>query len=90
MRQLPRLVLVLALLGGAVIVLPLAGLGTRVAWTELPVLLGSDSAQAALGLSLRTCLVSTLISVALGFPAPWCSHGPGPGCAWLGCSRCCP
>ena len=69
MRQLPRLVLVLALLGGAVIVLPLAGLGTRVAWTELPVLLGSDSAQAALGLSLRTCLVSTLISVALGVPS---------------------
>nr|WP_300339311.1 molybdate ABC transporter permease subunit [Actinomyces sp.] len=64
----PLLVLVLALLGGAVIVLPLAGLGTRVAWTELPVLLGSESAQAALGLSLRTCLVSTLISVVLGVP----------------------
>ena len=61
-------VVVLALVGACAIVVPIAGLGTRVAWGELPRLLASDSARLALGLSLRTCLVSTVICVALGVP----------------------
>ncbi|WP_311471783.1 ATP-binding cassette domain-containing protein [uncultured Actinomyces sp.] len=60
--------LLLAVLGACAIVLPFVGLGTRVAWTELPTLLASDSARTALGLSLRTCLIATTISVALGTP----------------------
>ena len=60
--------LLLAVLGACAIVLPFVGLGTRVAWNELPTLLASDSARAALGLSLRTCLIATAISVALGVP----------------------
>ena len=60
--------LALALLGACAIVLPFVGLGTRVSWTELPTLLMSDAATRALGLSLRTCLIATAISVVLGVP----------------------
>ena len=67
-NPLPAPVLLLAVLGACAIVLPFVGLGTRVAWTELPTLLGSTSARTALNLSLRTCLIATTISVALGVP----------------------
>nr|WP_273117742.1 ATP-binding cassette domain-containing protein [Actinomyces dentalis] len=60
--------LLLAVLGACAIVLPFVGLGTRVAWNELPTLLASTSARAALDLSLRTCLIATAISVGLGVP----------------------
>ena len=65
---LPVLVPVLALLGGCAIILPLVGMGTRVSWGQLPQLLGTPSAQAALWLSIRTCLTATLVCVALGIP----------------------
>ncbi len=65
---LPVLVAVLAACGGCAIVLPLVGLGTRVAWGQLPQLLSTPSAQAALWLSVRTCLASTAVSVLLGVP----------------------
>jgi len=62
------LVTVLAILGGCAIILPLVGMGTRVSWGQLPQLLATPSAQAALWLSIRTCLVSTAICVVLGVP----------------------
>ncbi|EFW27418.1 ABC transporter permease, partial [Actinomyces sp. oral taxon 171] len=65
---LPVLVTVLAILGGCAIILPLMGMGTRVSWGQLPQLLGTPSAQAALWLSIRTCLTATLVCVALGIP----------------------
>ena len=65
---LPVLVTVLAILGGCAIVLPLVGMGTRVSWGQLPRLLATPSAQAALWLSIRTCLISTAICVVLGVP----------------------
>ncbi|WP_441359804.1 ABC transporter permease [Actinomyces johnsonii] len=65
---LPVIVTVLAILGGCAIVLPLVGMGTRVSWGQLPQLLATPSAQAALWLSIRTCLVSTVICVVLGVP----------------------
>lgn len=64
----PVLVTVLAILGGCAIVLPLVGMGTRVSWGQLPQLLATPSAQAALWLSIRTCLISTAICVTLGVP----------------------
>ena len=67
-NPLPPPVLLLAVLGACAIVLPFVGLGTRVAWNELPTLLASTSARAALDLSLRTCLIATAISVSLGVP----------------------
>ena len=65
---LPILVTALAVLGGCAIVLPLVGMGTRVSWGQLPQLLATPSAQAALWLSIRTCLTSTVICVVLGVP----------------------
>ena len=65
---LPVLVTALAILGGCAIVLPLVGMGTRVSWRQLPQLLATPSAQAALWLSIRTCLISTAICVTLGVP----------------------
>ncbi len=65
---LPLPVLALGVLGACTIVLPFVGLGTRVAWTELPTLLTSQAATRALGLSLRTCAIATAISVCLGVP----------------------
>nr|WP_315066792.1 ABC transporter permease [Actinomyces oris] len=65
---LPVLVTALAVLGGCAIVLPLVGMGTRVSWGQLPQLLATPSAQAALWLSIRTCLSSTVVCVALGVP----------------------
>ena len=67
-NPLPPPVLLLAVLGACAIILPFVGLGTRVAWNELATLLVSTSARAALNLSLRTCLIATAISVALGVP----------------------
>ena len=65
---LPVLVTTLAVLGGCAIVLPLVGMGTRVSWGQLPQLLATPSAQAALWLSIRTCLSSTVVCVVLGVP----------------------
>ncbi|MDO4655051.1 ABC transporter permease [Actinomyces sp.] len=65
---LPALVTALAVLGGCAIVLPLVGMGTRVSWGQLPQLLATPSAQAALWLSIRTCLTSTVVCVVLGVP----------------------
>ena len=65
---LPVLVTALAVLGGCAIVLPLVGMGTRVPWGQLPQLLATPSAQAALWLSIRTCLSSTVVCVVLGVP----------------------
>lgn len=65
---LPVLVTALAVLGGCAIVLPLVGMGTRVSWGQLPQLLATPSAQAALWLSIRTCMSSTVVCVVLGVP----------------------
>ena len=65
---LPVFVTALAVLGGCAIVLPLVGMGTRVSWGQLPQLLATPSAQAALWLSIRTCLSSTVVCVVLGVP----------------------
>lgn len=55
-------------LAAALIGLPLLTLLVRAPWRRLPTLLGTHEAQQALWLSLVTCLVSTLIVVALGVP----------------------
>lgn len=66
--RLPVFVVLLAVVAACATILPFVGLGTRVAWTQLPALLASEPARLALGLSLRTCLLATVISVVLGVP----------------------
>ena len=65
---LPRLLWVPAVVGFALIAVPLAGLVVRVPWTRFGELVTSDAALDALGLSLRTGLASTLLCLLLGGP----------------------
>lgn len=61
----------LAALGAAVFVVPLAGLASRTPWRKLPDLVTSDLVLDALRLSLITSLAATVISVILGVPLAW-------------------
>jgi molybdate transport system permease protein len=52
----------------ALLVLPLVALVARAPWAQLPELLGRSEVLQALGLSLGTAALSTLIALALGVP----------------------
>lgn len=67
-RTVPGWVPVLALIGALFVLLPLVGMLLRVDWLNLWALLTSESSLTALGLSLRTALISTLLCVVLGCP----------------------
>lgn len=64
----PRLLWVPAVVGLALIVLPVAGLLLRVDFARLPALLTSPASLDALELSLVTAAISTLLCVLLGVP----------------------
>lgn len=66
--RLPRWVMAIAVAGGLFVVLPLAAIVLRVDWPRFIPLVTSDSAQAALLLSLRTSATATLLCVVLGVP----------------------
>ncbi|MCP3989982.1 MAG: molybdate ABC transporter permease subunit [Actinomycetia bacterium] len=71
-RQRPPLALVmLGATGGAIFVVPLAGLVSRAPWRHLPDLIASDVVVDALRLSLLTSLAATIISIGLGVPLAW-------------------
>ena len=65
---LPRWLYLPAVLGAGFVLLPLAALVVGLDWAALPRLLTSDSAVAALGLSLRTAAASTALCLLLGAP----------------------
>jgi molybdate transport system permease protein len=65
---LPGWVFALAGAGALLIVLPLLAMALRTNWAGFPALVTSSGALAALGLSLRTAAVSTLLCVVLGTP----------------------
>ncbi|MEX5266933.1 ABC transporter permease [Kocuria sp. CPCC 204721] len=64
----PRWVLVPAVVGALVILLPLLGMVLRIDWAHLGELLTSESSLAALWLSLRTAVASTALCLVLGCP----------------------
>lgn len=64
----PRWILIGAVLGLLALSLPIVGMLIDMPWSRVPEILVSDTAIAALGVSLRTVLVSTLICVILGVP----------------------
>jgi molybdate transport system permease protein len=64
----PRWIYVPAALGAALVLLPLAGMVSRVEWGSFLELVTSDSALTALSLSLRTSTVSTVLCVLMGVP----------------------
>lgn len=64
----PQILLVPALLGLALLVVPLGALVARVEWTALGADITSPEALSALGLSLATALVATAMCLLLGVP----------------------
>jgi molybdate transport system permease protein len=65
---LPRWIYVPAALGVLFVVLPLIAVVARVNWADFGGLISSDSSLAALGLSVKTAVASTLLCVVLGVP----------------------
>lgn len=65
---LPPWVPLLAVVGAALVVLPLAGMATAVDWAHFLELVTSPASLDALWLSLRTAAMSTLVAVLLGTP----------------------
>ncbi|CPY32137.1 ABC transporter permease [Mycobacteroides abscessus] len=75
---LPRWVYVPAAIGAALIVLPLLALVVKADWGQFPALVTSPASQAALLLSVRTCLASTALCLLFGVPlAVVLARGPG-------------
>ncbi len=64
----PQILLVPALLGLALLVVPLGALVARVEWTTLGADITSPEALSALGLSLATALVATAMCLLMGVP----------------------
>jgi molybdate transport system permease protein len=64
----PRWVYVPAVLGGLLVILPLAAMISRVDWPRFGELITSPSSLAALKLSLQTSLASTALCLLLGVP----------------------
>ncbi|KRF26599.1 ABC transporter permease [Phycicoccus sp. Soil803] len=65
---LPAWVFVPAAVGATFVVLPLVAMLTRVEWGSFGSLITSESSRAALALSLRTSLASTVLCILFGVP----------------------
>lgn len=65
---LPRWVLIPGLLGAAFVLVPLLAVLLGIDWAAFPSLVTSTESLTALGLSLRTAAVSTILCVVLGVP----------------------
>jgi molybdate transport system permease protein len=59
------------------LLLPLVGLLVRAPWADVVAVLGSPQARQALGLSLVTATVATVLTVLLGVPLAWLLARPG-------------
>ena len=67
-RDIPRVVIVPAVLAGALLMLPLIALLARMDWRALPEVLANPGTLEALWLSLITATAATLICLVLGVP----------------------
>lgn len=70
----PRWLAPFAIAGALLVVLPLAGLMSRVEWDGFWGAITSESSLTALGLSLRTATVATVAALALGVPLGGALH----------------
>ena len=76
--SLPRWLLLPVAAAVVFLAVPLVALLARVPWTRLPALLSAPAAVEAFWLSVRTCAVTTLVSLVLGLPlALLLSRGKG-------------
>lgn len=67
----PTFLIILAIFGLSLFLVPLAGLLGRVPWSDLPALLSADLVLDALRLSLVSSIAATAISLVLGVPLAW-------------------
>jgi molybdate transport system permease protein len=70
-RRVPWPVVVLAIVGGAVVVLPVAALAIRAPWGRFFGTLAGESSRTALRLSLEVSLAATALSLLFGVPLAW-------------------
>src|SRR3954464_13286832 len=71
MRRAPVALLVPAVVGLLFLVLPLVGLLVRAPWTTLPRRLAEPGVLTALGLSLQTATLATVLCLVFGVPLAW-------------------
>lgn len=64
----PRWIYAVAGLGAVFILLPLTGMVAQVNWGQFPVLISSEASVAALLLSLKTAIASTVLCIIFGVP----------------------
>lgn len=64
----PSWIYAVAIAGALLVILPLVAMLARVNWSQFLPLISSESSLAALGLSLRTSVASTVLCVCLGVP----------------------
>src|SRR6476646_1090095 len=69
--RVPAVVVVGAVLGALLFVVPLAGMLWRAPWSSARSVLSSHDARTALRLSLETSIASTAIALVLGVPLAW-------------------
>jgi len=78
--QAPRGVIAAAVVGLMLLVLPVLAMLLRVPWSALPEIVTDEANRSALLLSLRTSVLATLLSVAVGAPVAWLiAHYSFPG-----------
>jgi molybdate transport system permease protein len=70
-RRIPLPVLVLAVIGGSLVVLPVLALAIREPWGRFLETLGGEGARTALRLSLEVSLAATALSLLFGVPLAW-------------------
>lgn len=78
---LPFWLLVPAAIGAVLLLLPFVALLTRLDWSEMGAAIVSPEAQQALGLSLLTASIATLICILLGIPLAMLIARSSPGLA---------
>jgi molybdate transport system permease protein len=69
--RIPLALLLPAVIGLAFLVLPLAGLLVRAPWATLPQRLAEPGVLTALGLSLQTATIATVLCMLFGVPVAW-------------------
>jgi molybdate transport system permease protein len=70
-RRIPLPVLALAVIGGALVVLPVVALVIRAPWGRFIETLSGEGAGTALRLSLEVSLAATVLSLLFGVPLAW-------------------
>lgn len=70
-RRPPLFVVIPALMGLAVFIVPIAGILVRTPWSDLPTLISSTIVVDALVLSIAVSTMATVISLVLGVPLAW-------------------